>query len=170
MGAGKAMILRPGILDPHSFAPFGSARRLSGGVSVNENRGRRIDLEAQLQHDAEARRAALALYRMEPSAAPVSVAFFERHPCSAQLFVAPPSARFLLVVAPDGDASEPDPARALAFLGEGDWEIIYHKGVWHFPLIALGASTDFTMMMWQTGDRRDCECRNLAAPLFVHVP
>jgi len=83
----------------------------------------------------------------------------ERHPFSTQTFIPMGRPRdefsYMVIVAP------PDPAdpqklpkidEIAAFTVKGDQAITYGAGVWHAPMIALGDTTDFAVLIHETGE------------------
>lgn len=154
-----------------SFARFGqviSARGLQG-KPVNEGRGQRLDVGAELTHHTGAARPALAIYQLAASSWPVAVRALERHRLSAQMFLPLAGASYLVVAAESLPDGAPDPASAAAFIacqGEG---IVYAPGVWHFPLAALERPAEFAMLMWESGTPADCETRELDISLSVEA-
>lgn len=146
-------------LTAEAFAPFGSLAAIdaAGGRAVNQDRGRRIPGIGDLVHDAAATRPVLDVYHLKPSPLPFTLACFERHVLTSQVFIPIRCARLLLAVAPDDANGQPDVARARAFIADGDTIIHYRAGVWHSPLIALDGSASLSMLMWEAGDARDCE-------------
>lgn len=145
--------------DVAAFAPYGTLLAIDAagdaGRAVNQGRARRLPGLRDLAHDAAARRPVLDLYRVEPSTLPFPLVCFERHPLTAQAFVPLQAARLLVAVAPD-DGGRPDIGRARAFIV--DRAIVHYRaGAWHAPLVALDAPARLAMLMWETGDARDCE-------------
>ena len=140
------------------FAPFGAVIETGSdqGRLVNQNRARRIRGVHDLWHDSAAERPVLDLYRIDPSNLPFTVSCFERHPLSCQVFIPMAVTRFLVVVAPD-NAGFPDPSGMVAFIGTGMQAVHYRAGTWHAPMVALDTVAVMTMLMWETGDARDCE-------------
>ena len=68
----------------------------------------------------------------------------ERHPLGSQAFIPTGPHLWLTVVAPAGNPPEPSDLRAfIAGAGQG---VNYHRGVWHHPLIALEAVSDFIVV------------------------
>ena len=163
------MKLRALPLSAERFAPFGAVVAAAGlaGIPVNEGRGLRFNTQLALAHYTRATAPTLALYRLEPSAFPVSVGMLERHPLSAQLFLPLHAGRYLIAVAPALPAGGPDAGAALAFIAEAGQGVLYRLGVWHAPLIALDAASDFAMMMYEDGGPEDCVTQALDAPLVI---
>ena len=165
------MTLRATALTPSAFAPFGDVISTEGraGKVVNEGRGLRFDTGARLAHSTRAGAPTLALYQMQASRLPLTVALLERHPHSAQMFLPMGASRYLVVVAPNRADGAPDAAAARAFVARGDQGIIYAQGVWHMPLAALDATSTFAMMMYENGDADDCVVRRLETPVVVSL-
>jgi len=142
-----------------AFAPYGTLLAIdstdAAGRPVNQGRARRLPGLRDLAHDAAASRPVLDLYRVEPSTLPFALVCFERHPLTAQVFVPLEAVRLLVAVAPDDDG-RPDIGRARAFILERAI-VHYRAGAWHAPLVALDAPATLAMLMWETGDARDCE-------------
>ena len=105
-------------------------------------------------------RANLSSFRCAPSAAwPRALALLEKHPHSTQVFIPMNARRYLVVVALGGDA--PDLATARAFVAGPTQGVSYRPGVWHHPMIALDAPTDFTCLVWEDGTDDDCTVHHL---------
>lgn len=151
--------LRAQPLTAEAFAPFGSlvAIDAAGGRTVNQDRGRRVSGIGDLAHDAAATRPVLDVYHLAPSSLPFTLACFERHVLTSQVFIPIRCVRLLLTVAPDDANGQPDIARARAFIANDNAIIHYRAGVWHSPLIALDGPASLSMLMWEAGDTRDCE-------------
>jgi len=151
--------LRARPLTADAFAPFGSLAAVdaAGGRAVNQDRGRRVPGIGDLAHDPAAVRPVIDIYHLMPSPLPFTLACFERHPLTSQVFIPIRCARLLLAVAPNGANGQPDIARARAFIARDNAVIHYRAGVWHSPLIALDAPASLSMLMWEAGDARDCE-------------
>ncbi len=156
-------------LTAKAFAPFGSlaAFDAAGGRAVNQDRGRRIPGIADLAHDAAATRPVLDVYHLNPSPLPFTLACFERHVLSSQVFIPIRCARLLLAVAPNLADGQPDIARAQAFMADDSAIIHYNAGVWHSPLIALDGPASLSMLMWEAGDARDCA--EVVPPMTIEI-
>ena len=155
--------------DAEGFRPFGTLVDTKGlpGLAVNEGRGRRIGLPAALQHDAAAAMPALALYEIEASQWPVHLRVMERHRHSEQLFMFLTGKTFLVVVAHSGADGFPDIRTAQAFTGGSGQGVIYGRGIWHLPMVALQQPGQFAMMMWETDTEGDCDTHFLAPGMHV---
>ena len=157
-------IVRARSLTRAAFAPFGSVVETQAlpGRPVNEGRGERCDWPAELRHATPARAPSTAVYRISASELPFRMALIERHPLTDQLFIPLTSHAFLVAVT-NGEAA----GDIQAFVAGPGQAVLYRAGVWHLPLVALGAPGAFLMQMWETGDpARDCETRDIAPVLI----
>lgn len=142
------------------FAPFGTVAIAGGadrGRTVNQGRAHRVPGINDLSHDAAATKPVLDFYHIAPSQLPFSITCLERHSLSSQVFVPINGMRFLIVVAAESPNGLPDLTRIAAFIGDGRQVVHYRSGIWHAPMVALDAPAIMTMLMWETGDARDCE-------------
>lgn len=170
MDAGPTLTLTAEPLDGAAFEAFGRVIDRQPGKPVNEGRGVRIEMGATLDHDTAAAGQSVALYRLDASSWPVPVAMFERHPRSEQLFAPIDGGSYLVIVTPDGPDGGPDAAQARAFLGRPDQHVVYGKGVWHFPMVALVERGSFLMAMWESGGDDDCQSCTIPTPFHVILP
>ena len=153
------------LLTHEAFAPFGDvieiegARRfpINGGTTTRFHDLARIDVA-----DAGGR-PLLNLFRGEPRTLPFEVTMLERHPLGSQAFVPLTDAPYLIVVAPAGPLV---PQRIRAFATRGWQGVNYAKGVWHHPLIALQAVSDF-IVVDRGGECPDCDEERLPDSLWL---
>lgn len=154
MNGVRALRARP--LTCEDFAPFGDVIETAGhdGFTINQGTATRYHDLARVDVTARGGRAAIGLVRAQPQTTPVPLRLMERHPLASQAFIPLGQYPFLVVVARPGPA--PDQTMLHAFVSNGHQGINYHKGVWHHPLIALGAETDFVVVDRQgPGDNCD---------------
>ncbi|KOR22357.1 ureidoglycolate lyase [Burkholderia cenocepacia] len=139
-------ILRVERLTREAFAPFGDVIALEGArhFPINGGTTERFHDLATIDVCADGGRPLVSVFRAQPRAVPVAVTLMERHPHGSQAFI-PLAAvsRYAIVVAPAGEF-RPDAMRA--FLAEGWQGVNYAKGVWHHPLLALDAVSDFVIV------------------------
>lgn len=66
---------------------------------------------------------------------------FERHRNSTQAFLPLAPVPFVVVVAPAaaGDETGVDPTQLVAFVSDGRTGVSFHAGIWHHPLLPIGA-------------------------------
>ena len=86
----------------------------------------------------------------------------ERHPLGSQAFLPLGERPYLVVVAPPG--APPSPASVRAFLAAPGQGVNYAPGVWHHPLLALDAVSDFWVID-RAGPGDNCEEITLAEVL-----
>ena len=103
----------------------------------------------------------------DASPLPFTLACFERHVLTSQVFIPIRCAQLLLAVAPNDTNGQPNVARARAFIAGGDTIIHYRASVWHSPLIALDGPASLSMLMWEAGDARDCE--EVVPPMTIEI-
>ena len=94
-----------------------------------------------------------SIFRGQPLE-PLQISLMERHPLSSQAFVPVDGQRYIVVVAPAGDAPKPESLRA--FVATGDQGINYRRGVWHHPMIALDRVCEF-VEVHRAGPETNCD-------------
>lgn len=143
-----------------AFAPFGEVIETpaEGGDVTNGGLAVRYDEVAKLDLNEGGSRPLLGIFQVKPTPLPIEVRWLECHPIASQAFVPIGERRFLVIVAPAGDA--PDPGKTRAFLTNGRQGVNYRRGTWHFPVIALERDTDFLVL-----DRGDAGGNYAEAPL-----
>ncbi len=150
--------LRPEPLTAERFAPFGQVVQVGVGPSSAANQGTaaRYDFVARLASSRPLARPNLAVFQSKPVVLPRQVELLERHPCSSQAFVPMRGERYLVMVAPALDSGAPDLDALRVFEGHLGQGINYDVGVWHHPILALGAPADLVMLAWEDGSALDC--------------
>lgn len=155
-------------LDPAGFAPFGHVARSGEGTtkSIRADTVLLSKSSAVFRHDEAAVDLALDFYDVQPEKDIVRIVQAERHEHSSQMFV-PMAVENYLVVVWDGDPrAGGTPA---AFLGGPADVVIYHPGVWHHGIVAIGGRGLLASTMWRTRGGRDVEFIDLPAPLDIAV-
>ncbi|KQV30134.1 ureidoglycolate hydrolase [Rhizobium sp. Root73] len=128
-----------------AFAPFGTVieadpetmRLINGGSTERFHALGRADVAGD---DA---RVIINIFRGQPRSFPYSVMMMERHPLGSQSFSPISGGSWLAVVAPD-DGGKPGLPRV--FLATGAQGVNYGRNVWHHPLMAVGAVSDFLVV------------------------
>ena len=146
-------------ITPDAYAPYGdvlmAAPRGEEGLAANQGTARRFDHLAALENLRPGAQPNMGVFRCTPRLAfPTRLALLEKHPASTQVFVPMNARRYLVVVALGGDA--PDLSTLAAFVASGTQAISYRPGVWHHPMIALDAETEFVCLAWEDGTAGDC--------------
>ncbi len=156
MGPSEAPVtLTPERLTAAGFAAFGQVIEASGDYRlINDGNCRRYDDLARLELGAAAGRACLSIFRARGQTLPLRIRLLERHPLSSQAFVPLNAARLLVVVAVAGE--EVAAAGVRAFLAGPGQGVNYDPGVWHHPLLALGADADF-LVVDRAGPGANCD-------------
>ena len=154
------------------YRPYGRVIAAGGGKHSSANMGtaRRGDFLAELENKRPGRaKANLCVFRCAPfRGRTFTVKLLERHPKSTQVFIPMTGTRrTLVIVARGGD--RPDLSTLAAFVVEGAQGISYRAGVWHHPMIALGAQADLACLVYEDGGAGDCEAVRLAAPVSVRL-
>ena len=129
------LLARP--LSRTEFAPFGDVIETHGRHhhSINDGSTERYHDLALLDLTENGGRPLLNLFRGQPFRPPLRLSVMERHPLSSQAFMPLQHTRFAVVVATPG--RPPQAADLKAFLSDGSQGVIYLRGVWHHPLLAL---------------------------------
>lgn len=165
--------LAPLILEPlcrAAFAPFGEVIEADAAAHhfpINGGTTERYHDLAHLQPGPEGRLIA-SIFRAQPRALPLRIEMLERHPLASQAFVPLSGRPYLVVVARPGPPPEAGTLRA--FLASGQQGVNYAPGVWHHPLIALEATSDF-LILDRSGPGGNCdECRIAPPRLLSRLP
>ena len=159
-------------LDAAAFAPFGEvlAFDCSNARTVNDGFAQRSDLAARFDSAGFESAPKVAIFRARHQALPASIGFVERHPHSTQAFMPLAPAGFLVVVTSEAPDGGPDLANARAFLGREGQGVNYRRGLWHAPITAIEADSDFLMLSWERNLPDDTIVQRLASPFLIRPP
>ena len=152
-----------------AFAPFGEVIEATDAAHrypVNAGSSVRYHALATIEPGPQGR-AIVSIFRASPRPLPVVVEALERHPLASQAFVPLSGRPYLVVVARAGQA--PSAADLVAFLARGDQGVNYAPGVWHHPLLALEATSDFVVVD-RDGPGENCEELALARAALIDLP
>jgi ureidoglycolate lyase len=139
-----------------AFAPFGELIAAGAGerLLINDGTTERFNDLAEIDVGAGGGRPIVNIFRAQPRDLPLPVRLVERHPLGSQTFVPLGPAPFLVLVAPPGERVTPADLRAFKTApGQG---VNYHRGVWHHPLIALDAVSEF-LVIDRGGPGENCD-------------
>ena len=158
--------IRP--LTQEAFAPFGtvieadpaSMRYINGGTTE------RYHALAEAEAVGEDATVIINLFRGSPRAFPYVVDMMERHPFGSQSFSPLDDRPWLVVVAEDVDGK---PGRPQVFRAGGRQGVNYRRNVWHHPLIAVGAVSDF-LVVDRLGGGVNLEEFFLEEPFIIEKP
>ena len=153
-------------LSVERFAPFGdvistdvAARHFPINGGTTERYHDLANLDAGLDG-----KLIVSIFRGQPRELPFAVMMLERHPLGSQAFMPLVAQPYLVVVAPAGEAPEPDALRA--FFAQPGQGVNYAKGVWHHPLLSLNATCDF-LVIDRSGPGNNCDEITLAEPRYL---
>jgi ureidoglycolate lyase len=152
-------------LTSEAFAPYGTVLAAPAGTGrpINGGNAERFDLVGDLQLGAQGGRPMLALFRAQARRFPHEVTEMERHALGSQTFVPVGERRFVIVVAPAGEA--PAPGALAAFVTDGLQGVTLAPGTWHHALLAVDAG-DFVVVE-RAAASVDCDACALAARVVV---
>lgn len=138
--------MEPEALSSKAFAPFGDVIQTDGANNylINDDRCTRFHDLAAIDVASGGGRPLINIFRTRKWPMPLQVKRMEYHALSSQAFVPLGDIRFLIIVAPPGDA--PDPATLRAFISDGAQGVNYRRRVWHHPLVALAGEADFLVI------------------------
>lgn len=165
--AAAIQTIRAQALTAAAFAPFGDviAAAAQASTAINDGTAQRFDDLTQLDVHEQGGSACVALFRTHAGThvAPYALSMFERHLLGSQSFVPMAQGRVLAVVA-QGDAS-PDEAGIQAFIVEPGQGITLKRGVWHHPMITIGAAD--VLVIERRAAHVDCEIVRIAGKFVV---
>ncbi|MCO4859867.1 ureidoglycolate lyase [Herbaspirillum sp. WGmk3] len=144
------------------IAPGPSEREINFGTT------RRYDDVAALDVDDEGGRACVAIFRTQGQGDPATypLCAFERHRLGSQSFIPLGASRCLAVLA--GDGERPDESAIAAFVIEPGQGVTLRRGVWHHPLITLGAAD--VLVIERAATQVDCEVVMMSSQAQVKLP
>lgn len=149
-----------------AFAPFGQVIQASESAQrliINDGNTERFHDLATLEPGAGGR-IIVSLFRARPRTLPFTITMMERHPHASQAFIPQSGRPWLVVVAPAG---RPPHASALRlFSCRGDQGINYAPGVWHHPILALDAVSDF-IVLDREGPGENCDITAVSPPAVI---
>ncbi len=156
-------------LTRETFAPFGDVIETPGAQMrlINNGTTQRFHDLAKVETLGEQAHTLVSIFRGQPFALPLSIAMLERHPLGSQAFIPLQPCRWVVVVAPDENGA---PGTPVAFLIEpevsGARGVNYAANVWHHPLIALDAVSDF-LVVDRGGDGNNLQEHFFATPYTI---
>lgn len=162
----EAMSLLVEPLTRAAFKPFGDVIQADDSVphfAINDGNTERYHDLARIIPGADGH-AIVSIFRGQPRTLPFSVTLMERHPRASQAFMPLSERPYLVVVAEP--AAPPTRADLRTFLCTGRQGVNYAPGVWHHPLLALDAVSDF-LVIDRAGPGENCDVVRLAAPAVI---
>jgi len=153
-------------LTAEAFAPYGQVIEASEAARhfpINGGSTERYHDLAQVEL-APGSHPLISIFRAKPRQLPYRIGMLERHPLGSQAFVPMNGRAYLVAVAIPGEQPRSEDVRV--FLARGDQGVNYAAGVWHHPLMALEAVSDF-LVVDRGGPGNNCDEQNLPEPLQV---
>lgn len=148
-------------LTREAFAPFGNVIQADDAAqhfTINDGNTERYHDLAHIDVGRDGH-AIVSIFRGQPRTLPFTVSMMERHPKASQAFI-PLSGRPYLVVVADPHAT-PTADTLRVFACTGQQGVNYAKGVWHHPLLALEAVSDF-LIIDRAGPGDNCDVVQLS--------
>ena len=134
-------------LTQEAFAAFGEVIEAGESVrhfAINSGFAERYHDLARIDVAQQGGHPLISIFRAKPRVFPMAVETMERHPLGSQTFIPMSQQPFLVLVA---TGSAPPQAEQLrCFLTQPGQGVNYRAGVWHHPLIAMYASSDFLVI------------------------
>ena len=154
-------------LTPQGFAPFGDVIQAQGArhFLINEGNAERYHDLARLT-PGPGGRVTVNIFRGRAFSPPFPLTHMERHPLGSQAFIPLEGRRYLVAVATGGAA--PDLETLRVFLAQGGQGVNYLPGVWHHPLLALEATSDF-LVLDRGGEGSNCDIVPLPPGRFMPI-
>lgn len=164
MTAQRALSVSP--LTAKAFSPYGEVIEADPARQhgINDGTCQRFHDLAEVDVLQQDGRPLLNIFRAQARELPLTIEALERHPLSSQAFMPIAGRRFLVVVAPPGEAPSAESVRA--FLATGGQGVNYRRGTWHHPLIALDQRSDFVVID-RGGPEENCDVVTLSQPLII---
>ncbi|MCB8887988.1 ureidoglycolate lyase [Vreelandella malpeensis] len=143
-------------LTAEAFAPFGEVidARVSSSFAINAGRTQRHHDLARVETYGENAHTLINIFVSQPVTLPLTLTFLERHPQGSQAFMPLHGERFIVVVAPKGEAIEPGAVRA--FLTDGRQGVNYAAGTWHAINSVLEREGEF-LVVDRGGEGDNCD-------------
>ncbi len=146
-------------VDHHRFQPFGTLIEMGlPATRVNEGTAMRHDVHTFAAAEAPAGfRLVTSIYNAEARSLHEPVGTLERHPHTLQLIMPLGGEGHAVIVCDSGPDGAPNLATLTGFRFHARQGMIYRRGVWHHPILALDRPTQFLVQSWQNGSDADCE-------------
>ena len=155
-------------LTAEAFAPFGEVIACNGNDFFHINDAHTERYHALSTAEAQDATVGISIFRnIKKTAVPFSIQMFERHPLGSQAFIPMQGQAFLVVVAPNLNAEQPDLDQIHVFISNGQQGVNYRAGTWHHPLLTLEAPSDFTVID-RIGSGHNCDVYSFTAKVIVH--
>lgn len=141
------------------FEPFGWVVEAGdGGRDANNGTARRHDIHAHGAAEVpNGSRHVTSIFEAKRQQPDLTITMLERHVNSIQLIVPLGGEGHVVIVSQAGDDGTPDLSTLVAFSFTASQGMIYRRGLWHHPIMAVGSDASFLVQSWQNGTAADCE-------------
>lgn len=152
----QAIQIQP--LTKENFAPFGEVIACEDNdfFHINDAHTERYHALVQTEIEGEARTGISIFRNIKTTTLPFEISMLERHPIGSQAFIPMQGQKFLVIVAPNLNANEPDLSQLKAFMTNGSQGVNYRAGTWHHPLLTLESPSDFAVID-RIGSGQNCD-------------
>lgn len=142
-----------------AFEPFGwIVETGEPGHDANNGTARRHDIHAYEAADVKAgSRLVTSIFEAKRQPPGRAITMLERHVNSIQWIVPLNGAGHIVIVGQSRRDGTPDLSTLAAFSFSAAQGVIYRRGLWHHPIMAVGADARFLVQSWQDGSAADCE-------------
>lgn len=155
-------------LTHENFAPFGEVISCTGNdfFHINDAHTERYHALVQTEIMGEARTGISIFRNIKSTQIPFEICMLERHPKGSQAFIPMQGQRFLVIVAPNLNADEPDVSNLCVFITDGSQGVNYRAGTWHHPLLTLESPSDFAVVD-RIGSGHNCDVFKFNENCFI---
>lgn len=151
-----------------NFAEFGEVIGCAGHdfFHINEAHTERYHALVHTESDPTGKIGISIFRNIKTTTLPLQIDLLERHPIGSQAFIPMQGQKFLIVVAPNLNAEQPDLQRIRAFISDGTQGVNYRAGTWHHPLLTLESPSDFAVVD-RLGTGHNCDVFEFAEPVLI---
>ncbi len=155
-----------------AFEPFGwLVETGDSGRAANNGTARRHDIHAHAAADVRpGSRFVTSIFEAKRQPPASTLTMLERHANSVQLIMPLDGAGHVVVVSQAREDGAPDLSTLAAFSFSAAQGMIYRRGLWHHPIMAIGADARFLVQSWQDGSAADCEILAIEARTLAPGP
>lgn len=156
-------VLRVQPVTQSTFEPFGwIVETGKAGRPANNGTARRHDIHAHAATDVQAgSRLVTSIFEAKRQDPRPAITLLERHVNSIQMIVPLDGAGHIVIVAESDADGAPALSTLTAFSFSALQGMIYRRGLWHHPIMAVGSDARFLVQSWQNGTEADCEIRDI---------
>jgi ureidoglycolate lyase len=153
-----------------TFEPFGwLVETGDAGRAANNGTARRHDIHAHAAAEVQpGSRLVTSIFEAKRQQPVPAITMLERHVNSVQLIMPLDGACHLVIVSQAGADGLPDLSTLAAFVFTASQGMVYRKGLWHHPIMAIGADARFLVQSWQNGTEADCEIIAIGPVALAH--